>query len=316
MPAARPDPRPAPFLADVAEGPAGARAHWVTSADGTKLRLGVWPEGPKGTVLMLPGRTEHIEKYGRVAADLAAAGYGAVGFDWRGQGLSDRPRHRRDMGHVVDFAEYRADVAAFRAALEALGAPGPWLMIAHSMGGCIGLRALHDGLPVAAAAFSAPMWGIRMTPFLKAISSVVFGLAAPFGLDRRFAPTTGPYVPMAFADNPLTRDRDQFEYMMRQTARHPELTLGGPSIRWVKAALDETAALAAMPPPDIPALALLGTRERVVEADAIVRGAARWPTCALLEIEDAEHEILMERAPQRRRGLDAILALFAACGEP
>ncbi len=303
---------PAPFYADVAEGPAGAAAFWVSSADGTRLRLGVWPAGPKGTVLMLHGRTEYVEKYGRVAADLAAAGYGMVSFDWRGQGLSDRPQHQRDMGHVVSFDEYREDVAAFRAAMAHLDVPKPWFMIAHSMGGAIGLRALYDGLPVKAAAFSAPMWGIQMAPFLKAISGIVLGLAEPLGFDKKFAPTTGPYEPMAFDDNPLTTDKDQFDYFARQTAQHPELTLGGPSNRWLRAALEETETLMAMTPPDVPSVALLGTRERIVEPGTIVERAQTWPACDLVEVDGAEHEILMESKDRRQTGLDAILGLFDA----
>jgi alpha-beta hydrolase superfamily lysophospholipase len=92
-----------------------------------------------------------------------AKGYTVVAFDWRGQGLADRPQHRRDMGHVTSFDEYRQDVPPSASALEALDLPGPYHLIAHSMGGAIGLRALHDGLPVTAAAFSGPMWGIQMT---------------------------------------------------------------------------------------------------------------------------------------------------------
>ena len=306
-----PDPVPdAPFLADIAEGPDGARAHWVHAADGTRLRLGLWPAGDRGTVVIFPGRTEYIEKYGRVAGDLAAQGYGTVAFDWRGQGLADRPQHRRDMGHVISFDEYREDVAAFLDVLGALDPPRPWHLIGHSMGGCIGLRALHDGLPVATAAFSAPMWGIQMTPLLKSVSAIVLGLAEPLGWGKSFAPTTGPYAPMEFDDNPLTGDRDHFDYMMRQTRDHPDLTLGGPSVRWVKAALDECATLMAMPPPDLPALAMVGTRERVVEIGAIEGRAASWPSCDLLVVDGAEHELLMETPDRRAQAFEAMLALF------
>jgi lysophospholipase len=119
-----------------------------------------------------------------------AKGYTVVAFDWRGQGLADRPRHRRDMGHVVSFDEYRQDVAAFRQALDARPA-GTHHLIAHSMGGAIGLRALHDGLPVGRGLFG-PMWGIQMTPFLKSIAGIVLGLAGPFGFGTTFAPTHGP----------------------------------------------------------------------------------------------------------------------------
>lgn len=303
---------PAPFFGDVAEGPAGVSAWWVTSADGTRLRLAVWPKGSKGTVLLFPGRTEYCEKYGRVAADLAAAGYGMVAFDWRGQGLADRPQHRRDMGHVVSFDEYRDDVAAFRAALETLEVPKPWFLAGHSMGGAIGLRALHDGLPVKAAAFTAPMWGIQMKPLLKSISGIVLTLAGPFGLGKAFAPTTGPYAPMSFDDNPLTTDRDQFDYMARQTTAHPDLTLGGPSNLWVKAALDETAALMQMPAPDLPCVAIVGTREKIVEVDAVATRMLSWPDGRFVSLDGAEHEVLMEAPARRERTLKEITDLFDA----
>lgn len=304
---------PAPLLADVAEGPPGGRAWWVTSADGTRLRLGVWPAGtPRGTVLMFPGRTEYVEKYGRVARDLGAAGYATAVFDWRGQGLSDRPRHRRDMGHVVSFDEYRQDVSAFRPALEALELPRPWFLVAHSMGGAIGLRALHDGLPVRAAAFSAPMWGIQMTPFMKSIAGIVLGLARPLGLGTTFAPSTGPWEPMAFDDNPLTTDRDQFDYMSRQVAAHPELALGGPSVLWVKAALGETAALMRRPAPDVPTLTLVGSREGIVEVPAIETRMASWPRGRLVTIEGGLHEVLMEAHERRAAALAAIVDHFRA----
>jgi len=303
---------PAPFFGDVAEGPAGVSAWWVTSADGTRLRLAVWPRGKKGTVLLFPGRTEYCEKYGRVAADLAKAGYGMAAFDWRGQGLADRPQHRRDMGHVVSFDEYREDVAAFRAALEILKVAKPWFLVGHSMGGAIGLRALYDGLPVHATAFTAPMWGIRMKPLLKSISGIVLTLAGPFGLGKTFAPTTGPYAPMSFDDNPLTTDRDQFEYMARQTAAHPELTLGGPSNLWVKAALDETSGLMRRPAPDLPCVAIVGTREKIVEVDAVAARMQTWPGARYVALDGAEHEVLMEAPARRQRTLEEITTLFDA----
>ncbi|WP_245605317.1 alpha/beta fold hydrolase [Roseicyclus elongatus] len=301
---------PAPFFDEIAEGPKGASAWWVKSADGTQLRLGLWPAREKGTVLLFPGRTEYIEKYGRVAEDLAAAGYSMVAFDWRGQGLADRPRHRRDMGHVTSFDEYREDVAAFRAALAALEVRGPLYLIGHSMGGCIGLRALHDGLPVRAAAFTGPMWGIQMTPFMRSIASVVMGLAGPLGLGTSFAPTTGPWEPMEFDDNPLTTDRGQFDYMMRQTERHPDLALGGPSILWVRAALRETRALMQMPAPQLPALAIVGTRERIIEVPTIHTRMETWPGGRLVEIAGAEHEVLMESPDRRGRSLREITDWF------
>ncbi|MBF9032095.1 alpha/beta fold hydrolase [Rhodobacterales bacterium HKCCE3408] len=303
----------APLLDDVAEGPDGGSAYWLTCADGTRIRIGYWPlAGARATVLMFPGRTEYIEKYGRLAVDLAARGYAMVAVDWRGQGLADRPPHRRDMGHVHSFAEYRQDVAALRAALDRLAPPKPWFLLAHSMGGAIGLRALHDGLPVKRAVFSAPMWGIAMSPVQRIMSGALGYVARPMGILKRFTPSTGPWEPMVFAGNRLTSDRDQFDYMERQTEKYPELGLGGPSIGWLHEALSETADLLARPAPDIPALTFLGSAEKIVSIPAVKARMAKWPKGELRILDGAEHEVLMEAPVYRDRVLDEIETFLAA----
>ena len=133
---------PAPLLNDLARGPEGGLGHWVHTEDGLRLRLGLWPNGSKGTVLIFPGRTEYIEKYGGAAAALAQAGYSSLAIDWRGQGLSDRLLSDRLIGHVRRFSDYQRDVQTLMAAARALDLPKPYFLLAHSMGGCIALRAL------------------------------------------------------------------------------------------------------------------------------------------------------------------------------
>lgn len=300
----------APFLSEISEGPDGGHAYWLQTKDGTRIRIGVWPNGPKGTILLFPGRTEYIEKYGRVAAEFAARGFGMVAVDWRGQGLADRPAHRHDMGHVTSFDEYRADVTAIRQAFRELELQKPCFVLGHSMGGAIGLRALYDGLPASAVVFTAPMWGIRLTGFLKAISGIVLGLSKPFGLDKNFAPTTGPAAPMVYEGNPLTHDREQFEYFESQVATHPELALGGPSITWVHAALEETAELVDLAPLDIPNLTILGSKEQIVEPSAVHARMANWPNGRLELVEGARHELLMETPDMRIPCIDMIADWF------
>lgn len=161
----------APFLTDAAHGPDGARALWIQSVDGKRLRIGHYPAAAdtpvRGTVLLFPGRTEYIEKYGRTAADLAAGGYHTVTIDWRGQGLSDRLLDDARTGHVDVFDDYQRDADALMEWVKAEGLPQPWHLIGHSMGGCIGLRSLMNRLPVASAVFTGPMWGIRISPVMR-----------------------------------------------------------------------------------------------------------------------------------------------------
>lgn len=305
---------PAPFHAALADGPDGAQCVWL-QAGAARIRVAWWKAGQKGTVLLLPGRTECIEKYGRAAGDLVTRGFSVITIDWRGQGLADRALADRMMGHVVRFDEYQEDLDAMLAEAERAGLPKPYYMVAHSMGGCIGLRALMRGLPVKAAVFSAPMWGINMAAWLRPVAMMVSSLARPFGFAHRYAPTTSGeayLLQVPFEGNVLTTDRDMWDYMRQQVLKVPELALGGPSIGWLKAALRECAELAAKPPPKVPAICGLGTAEKVVDVPPIHLRMAGWSNGQLDLYPGAEHEIMMEGPAVRKRFFDRAAALFEA----
>jgi lysophospholipase len=193
--------------------------------------------------------------------------------------------------------------------------PQPYYLLAHSMGGCIGLRGLMRGLPVKAAVFSAPMWGIAMAAWLRPVASVVSALAAPLGLTTRYAPSTSAQtylLQVPFAGNVLTSDREMWDYMRRQVAEAPELALGGPSIGWLTAALHECAALAAQPAPKLPAICALGTAEKVIDLAPVHLRMAGWSNGQLDLYPGAEHEIMMEGPAVRTRFFDRAAALFDA----
>lgn len=310
----------APYFEPVASAPAGGACNWVQCSDGVSIRVGHWrlqetgdkgPQGAKGTVLIFPGRTEYIEKYGPTARRLHALGYHATAVDWRGQGLAERVHSDPRAGHVDHFLDYQKDVTAYLDHVRALGLPEPFHIIAHSMGGCIGLRALHNGLSVRTATFSSPMWGIALNPILRPTAWAVSWASEKVGLSHLYAPSTNSasYVATAeFDDNTLTTDRPTFDFMQTQVTEHPDLQLGGPSIRWLREALIECRTLAAMPSPKVPTLTFLGENERIVDPTRIHDRMAAWPGGDLMILPGAEHEVLMEK-PEHT---DAIMAALGA----
>ena len=306
---------PAPFHADVADAPPPDHCIWLRAEDGVRLRAGVWKAGTKGTVLLFPGRTEYVEKYAPAAADLAARGFATVAIDWRGQGLADRPLPDRSTGHVARFSDYQRDLAAVRAVLPTLGLPLPFYLIGHSMGGAIGLRALYDGLPVKAAVFSAPMWGISISPLMRPVAWTLSYLLRHTGGGGRYTPGSGQvtYVAEApFADNQLTTDRDMFERMQRQVQTHPELSLGGPSMQWLNEALRECRRLTRSAAPATPMITFLGGNERIVDVPAVEARVASWPGGRLERVPGAEHEIMMEKPATRAKFFDTAAQFFSA----
>lgn len=304
----------APLYCLADEAPVGGHATWLTTPDGVRIRVAVWqPTGAKGTVVLLPGRTEYIEKYGRSAVDLASRGYATLTVDWRGQGLADRPLADRMTGHVAEFSDYQTDLDAVMAFARKSGLPEPFYLMAHSMGGCIGLRALMRGLPVKAAAFSAPMWGILMAAWMRPVATAVSTAARWFSLANRYAPGTGPstyVVDSPFVGNTLTTDAEMWDYMRRQAIAHPELSLGGPSLGWLNTALAECHALSLLASPDCPTLCALGTAEKIVDVAPVHARMTAWPRGRLDLYAGSEHEVMMERPPTRTRFFDDAAALF------
>ncbi len=304
----------APFHADLAHGPEGSRAYWCTSKDGVKLRLGLFP-APKarGTILMFPGRTEYVEKYGRPADELAQHGYSMLCIDWRGQGMAQRLLDDPVVGHVGQFTDYQFDVDAMLQAAKTLNLPKPWYLMAHSMGGCIGLRSLMRGMPVDAAVFTGPMWGIHLPPLARSAAWAISWGGIHSGLGHRYVPGTRPQsyvIAEDFEDNALTTDQEMWLEMRRQIEAEPLFRLGGPSLQWLNESLRECRILAHQQSPNVPCLTFVGSNERIVDTARITERMENWNNGHLRYVPGGEHEVLMEGPALRRRIIGKCLDLF------
>jgi lysophospholipase len=266
---------------------------------------------------MFPGRTEYIEKYGPLAGEMAARGYAVITIDWRGQGLAERAHEDRGLGHVEHFDAFQRDADAMMAAAAALDLPKPYYLIAHSMGGCIGLRSLHRELPFRAAAFSSPMWGILIPPLQRPFAIALAWTSHKLGRGKSYPPgqVSETYVSFnPFDGNNLTRDPEMYTFMQEHARAYPDLMLGGPSQSWLTAALGEMRALGRLPAPAHPVVTFLGTAEEIVDPRAIHARMGKWPGGHLEIVEGARHEVLMEQRPVRERFYEMADRLFSRTG--
>ncbi|MEJ8559969.1 alpha/beta hydrolase [Yoonia sp. GPGPB17] len=306
----------APLFEEIAGGPAGGAAHWLTTSDGLRIRVGHWNlANAKGTILIFPGRTEFVEKYGIAAQAFQDRGFASLAIDWRGQGIADRMTPNRAIGHVGDFADYQHDVAATMAYAQEVGLPRPYFMLAHSMGGCIGLRSLHEGLDVQGVMFSAPMWGVQMAAALRPLAWGLSTVSKPLGFDQSIAPgqfEEGYALRASFEENTLTNDPAMWAMFGDQLRRHPDLGLGGPSLRWLNTSLREMHRLSTLPAPRVPCLTYLGTEEAIVDPFRIRARMKDWPDGVLRVIKDGKHEMLMDTPEMRNMIFDETAAFFEA----
>lgn len=310
----------ATFYSEISDGPSSGAAYWVHTDDNVRLRVGAWGAGEdrKGTVLLLLGRFGYIERYGRVAKDFDKNGFATVVIDWRSQGLSDRLTDDPKTGHVGRFSDYQKDVAAMVNAAEQLDLPKPWYLVGISMGACIGLRAMLEGLPVAAAALVSPMWGIKMSPMQRIAAWPLSWSSQQLGMGHKYVPGESGEIYILstpFEKNNLTHNPDMYEYWVNQAQALPDLQIGGPSMAWLYQSLAECRSLSKMHSPDIPCVTFCGDSDELVDIRAITSRMEKWPNGSFEMIPKAKHDVLTE-VPEIGGGvMDKICQFFSTATE-
>ena len=135
------------------------RIDWPGHADSTAKSSG--DNHLRGSILFLPGRGDFYEKYLETLDHWHHQGWRVTALDWRGQAGSGRFGQSPTTGHVDDFSTWIKDVSDFWAEWVA-ATPAPHVIVGHSMGGHLVLRALAEHrLAPDAAVLSAPMLGFH-----------------------------------------------------------------------------------------------------------------------------------------------------------
>jgi lysophospholipase len=282
--------------------PEGAILTGLTTGDGANLRAVRWTGGPqpRGTVVVLPGRAEFIEKYFETVGELLERGFAVVALDWRGQGLSERQLRNRRKGHIDDFEIYERDLAALREqVLEAL-CPKPWFALGHCMAAAILIHQARSGRsPFARIVVTSPMIDLGRLRFKSGARLIAEGLDI-VGLG-------GAYIPgghgrslflKPFAENSITSDQPRYARTTAIVQAVPDLAIGDPTIGWTNAAFR---LMRQFEDPDYarrtltPILVIAAGADRVVSTPAIEQFASRLKAGRFITIPYAAHDILLER---------------------
>ena len=292
--------------------PSGATIGILKAKDGVELRFARWNanQAPRrGTVVLLSGRTEFIEKYFEVDADLRRRGFAVATMDWRGQGGSGRMLANARKGHVRDFADYDADLNLFMREIVLPDCPPPFIGLAHSMGGNILLRAAaRPGLWFEKIVLSAPMIRLnkKVLPTSRSVARAASSFAHMIGASAAYAGNGNDDYGEAwpFDGNGLTTDRERYARNNAIVTAAPQLGLGSPTYGWMRAAfrsmrmITSSAHLAAI---KTPILFVLGGDDPIADSPLIEDYAARLKLAKSITIPYARHEILQERDELRQQ---------------
>ncbi len=281
--------------------PPGAELIALRAPDDLVLRVARWrPEGDvRGSVLLLHGFTEFIEKYYEVVAHLLARGLSVVTYDHRGQGLSERllpdDHPRIQAGYQTDFEDLVAEAVFVHERLLAPETNLPHVLMAHSMGGNVALRTLQDQPGrFDAAVLSAPMMGFDLLPLW--LIRLIAGFHVVIGQGDRYIWGVGE-IDLENRINQVTSDAARFARAIAFWEHEPALITHGLTWRWMREAARSIAKVgtpARMALIDTPTLLVSAGRDQVVSSRSHLALEHLSPHLELAYIRESMHEILQE----------------------
>jgi len=272
-------------------------------SDGGRLRYSQFtPAGtPIGTVLVLPGRTEFIEKkYIEVGKPLIERGYRVIILELRGQGLSSRmlESDARQRDHADTFNMHLNDLRAFYASVIKPGLDNNLIVHGHSFGAHIAIRWLSEDRPEVTGAFlTSPMLAFSGMAAQIATYGLSWASVRLFSHETNYAAAQHDFNDddCVFANNPLTQDESRFRVTEKYYKKHSDLAVGGVTWGWMLAALrsmNETHAWPYLARIDVPVLGLVGALDIVTPPSETAPFLNQIPRMRTHIITGAMHDIL------------------------
>ncbi len=263
-------------------------------------------EGAKNCLVILPGRTEPLEKYTEVVYDLLNSDAGAnLNFflmDHRGQGSSGRMVKNPEVGYVDKFQNYVDDVKTFlNKTVDQAGCEKKFLL-AHSLGAGIGYAyATQNPNYFDKMALTSPMLKIQTKPYPYPVARLIVDTSILLGQGGKFAVGQTGFDPnLAFAANQFTSSPERFVMAMEMFKQIPEAKLGGVSSRWVLQVMKGTKPLRkSYANFKTPLRVFMAGIETYSDTKQMQLLCEKAKDCKSLMLETSKHEILMDRDVNR-----------------
>lgn len=308
---------PAPAIDRRAIPVEAVETNWFGS-DGWPIRRIDWKLernincAPRGSILFLVGRGDHYEKYLETLSGFAEQKWSVTAIDWRGQGLSGRFVDGANIGDIDDFSTWVDDLRIFFSGWKQQQ-PGPHVIIAHSMGGHLAMRAaIEKAVDPDAMVLIAPMLSIHSGGLPLALTRIVARLMVILGRGKRAAwkVSEKPLSPLTSRSRMLTHDQSRYDDEVAWWEIRPGLQLGPGSWRWVDRAVASILQIhrpGGLENVKIPVFIAATTADMLVSTDQIIKDTKRLPNAELLLFgKEAAHELLRESDSARDKVLDGI----------
>ena len=298
--------------------PEGVFAGYVQTPDRKDIRFARWKamsHPSKGTILLLHGRTEFIEKTFETVTNLRQAGFEVLTFDWRGQGGSSRLLKNPRAGYIDDYEDYVTDLETIFQSVALPDCKGPYYIVAHSTGALISLFAAPKfGNKIRRMVLCSPFLGITGYPITQRTIKILSASLYSLGMGTVYlAGSDTPDESKGFSGNIYTNDLRRFSRNRKLAEDFRELTIGGITAAWVYASIR---CIEEVFDPDfhdkisIPTLLIAAGNDQIVPNSEVEVMGRYLRTGTTLTIDGARHEMFQEHDKFREQLLAAITAFI------
>lgn len=272
-------------------------------------------EKEKGAVVILPGRGMPMDVFAETIYDLAPDGYSMYILDHRGQGSSSRLVENFQKQYVESFDDYVHDLSFFIDHIVKPEAHPNLFFLAESMGGAIASLYMkrHPNHQFKAAVLAVPMFGINTSPYPQSLLYGAAQVVSYLGGKESYFFGQGDYKPISAQDSIVTKSEARYD-MMKTIFKAHNIATGGVSFQWFIAAKNAMYELADFSF-TIPTLILQAQHEQVVRNDSQNKICEGSSNCKLVVLNDAYHEVFLERDIIRDKVLQQTKSFFEGYSE-
>lgn len=274
-------------------------------------------------VVMLPGRTEAVQKYAEVIHSLdtgkLAGHFSFFLMDHRGQGSSGRMLEKilptdDERSHVDNYNNYVLDLKTFMDQIVAKKNCSEKLLIAHSMGGGIGIKFLQEYPDYfSKAAFSSPMLKIQTSNFPYVVAKAIVKTNILLGKKEQYSVDQKPYDPTRdFEKNTFTTSEVRYEMAKDIFDNYPKTRSAGVTNGWLNQVMKATDQMRKnYDKIKIPVRVFYAGLEYYVVRDEAPKFCNALNECKSFFLETSKHEVLMDRDINRDVVISEIIKFFA-----
>jgi lysophospholipase len=261
-------------------------------------------------LVILPGRTEAIEKYAEVIHTIDTGEHAGMFqfllMDHRGQGSSDRmvkvAAGDSEKGYVDQFENYTLDLKKFMDTVVASKYCSDTTLLAHSMGAGIGVDFLQKYPQYFdRAALSSPMLKIQTAPYKYSVARTIVLASMAAGRGSKYAIGQNPFDGSRdFEGNTFTTSPARYEMAMGMFDTYPQTRLGGATNRWLNEVMNATNSIRKhYSDIKIPMRVFHAGIETYSESSEMIRLCNEASYCKRTFLPTAKHEVLMDRDVNR-----------------